>query len=178
MSAVVHGIIGGAVATALAAVSLATQKPVEANRTGWKRLRPSWYIHMALVGCILFIAAISFFFLTGGSARRDAQEQNFYALLLMIAFGAGGIWTLCAGYLRRVEWKDGTVRTSLFGRERQFRFDEFVDVRDGLDGSELKFFTADGRVFRVSQYFHGSNQLFGALFDSLERRTPPEARRF
>jgi hypothetical protein len=172
MSAVVHGIMGGAIATALAAASLATQREVEADRTGWKRLRPGWYIHSALVGCILFVAAISFFFLTGGSARRDAEEQNFYAFLLMLAFGAGGVWTLCAGYLRRVEWQGESIRVSFFGTRQFFRFADFVEVKDGLDGSELKFFTADGRVFRVSQYFHGSKQLFRALFDSLDRRHP------
>jgi hypothetical protein len=171
MSAIVHGIIGGAIATALAAASLATQRPVEADRSGWKRLRPNWYIHFALIGCILFVAAISFFFLSGGSARRDAEEQNFYAFLLMVAFGAGGFWTLCAGYLRRVEWQGETIRIRFFGSEHRFHFADFVEVRDGLDGSELKFLTADGRVFRVSQYFHGSKQLFRALFESFERRT-------
>ena len=176
MSAVVHGIIGGAIATALAAASLATQRHVVADRTGWKRLRPSWYIHTALVGCILFVAAISFFFLTGGSARRDADEQNFYAFLLMLAFGAGGVWTLCAGYLRRVEWQGETIRVSLFGKTQFYRFGDFVEVRDGFDGSELKFFTADGRVFRVSQYFHGSKQLIRALFDSFERARPTHFR--
>jgi len=178
MSAVVHGIIGGAVATALAAASLATQRQVQADRAGWKRLRPGWYIHIALIGCILFVAAISFFFLTGGSARRDAEEQNFYAFLLMSAFAAGGIWTLCAGYLRRVEWRDGHIRVTLLGMKREFRFGEFVAVQDGIDGSELKFLTADGRVFRVSQYFHGSNQLFRAIFDSFERRDGPGSTRF
>jgi hypothetical protein len=178
MSAVVHGIMGGAIATALAAASLATQRQVATDRTGWKRLRPGWYIHTALVGCILFVAAISFFFLTGGSARRDAEAQNFYAFLLMVAFGIGGVWTLCAGYLRRVEWQGERIRIRLFGRERHFRFEEFVAVKDGLDGSELKFLTADGRVFRVSQYFHGSTQLFRAIFDSFERRRPADWSRF
>ena len=170
MSAIVHGIMGGAIATVLAAISLATQREVHSGRQGWKRLRPSWHIHFALVGCVAFVAIISVFFLTGGSARRDAAEQNFYALVLMLAFGAGGVWTLCAGYLRKVEWKDETIRTRLFGRERLFRFSDFMDVKSGLDGSELKFLTADGRVFRVSQYFHGSNQLFRAIFESFERR--------
>ena len=174
MSAIVHGIMGGAAATALAALSLASQRDVRANRSGWKRLRPNWLIHFALIGCIAFVALISFFFLTGGSARRDAEEQNFYALLLMIAFGVGGLWTLTAGYLRHVEWKGETILVRLLGRERRFAFSDFVAVRNGLDGSELKFITADGRVFRVGQYFHGSNQLFCALFESLERRHPEQ----
>lgn len=173
MSAVVHGIIGGAVATVLAATSLATQREVTADRSGWKRLRPNWYIHFALLACIAFVAVISFFFLTGGSARRDAEQQNFYALLLMIAFGLGGLWTLWAGYLRRVEWQGETIRIRSLGQERRFQFSDFVDVKDNIDRSELKFVAWDGRVFRVGQHFHGANQLLRALFEYFENRGRP-----
>ena len=172
MSAIMHGIIGGAVATALAGLSLASQREVAADREGWIRLRPTSLIHFALVGCIAFVAVISFFFVTGGSARSDAEEQNFYALMLMIAFGCGGLTMLWAGYLRRVEWRGETVRIRSPGRERRFQFTDFIEVKEGWDGSELKFLTADGHAFRVSLYFHGSEQLFRALFQSLERRFP------
>jgi hypothetical protein len=170
MSAIMHGIIGGAVATALAGLSLAFQRDVAPGHDGWLRLRPNWLIHFAMAGCVIFVALISFFFLTGGSARSDAEDQNFYALLLMIAFGCGGLMMLWAGYLRRVDWRGETIRVRSPGRERRFQFADFVAVKEGMDGSELKFLTADGRVFRLSLYFYGAQHLLGELAKAFESR--------
>ena len=156
MSAIVHGIMGGAIATALAAVSLATQREVAVERSGWKRLRPGWYIHLALAGCIIFVALISFFFLTGGSARRDDEEQNFYALLLMIAFGIGGLWTVVVGYGRRVEWRGETIRSAPLAREK-LSFSEFVDVGTPY-WSEAHVHRRRRRCFG-SAVFHGSRNV-------------------
>ena len=176
MSAVAHGLIGRAVATLLLSVSMASQRDARVTASGWNRLRPGWYIHLALIGCTLFVAPISAFFLSGGSARLDAEAQNFYALLLMLVFAAGGLWTLWAGYLRRVEWREETIRVRTPAGVRSFEFGDYVAIRSGFDGSEFHLMTGDGRVFKLSRHFHGSNQLLRALSESFERRDSAPAR--
>lgn len=161
---ILPGVIGGLVAVGLGAAALRSQKPAQADREGWKRLRPGWYLHLALVGCAAFVAVIALFFLTGGSSRADAEDQNFYALLLMLAFGAGGIWVLWAGYLRKVAWKGNEILlTAPFRRDARYRLSEVVGVSDNIDGSECKIHFADGRILRISIYFHGFRDFLADL---------------
>ena len=170
MSAIVSGLIGGAVATALGAAALRSQKEAEVDANGWRRLRPGWYMHLALGGCVLFVLLVAFFFYTGGSARRDAETQNMWALLIMLAFGAGGLWTLWAGYLRRVAWRAGDIRVSTPLGARTYRFANIVGVGGNAEGSECKLHMGDGSVVRVSVYFHGFQQFIQALGEHLSQR--------
>ncbi|HVH49649.1 MAG TPA: hypothetical protein VM760_07210 [Sphingomicrobium sp.] len=170
MSAIVSGIIGGIAATALGAAALRSQKEAALDADGWRRLRPGWYMHLALGGCILFVLLVAFFFYTGGSARRDADSQNFAALLIMLAFGAGALWTLWAGYLRRVAWRAGDIRISTPLGAQTYRFADVVGVGGNADGSECKLHMSDGSVVRVGVYFHGFQQFIQALGEHLSQR--------
>lgn len=91
MSALISGLIGGAIAGGLGALALRTQGNAHTTRESWKRLRPNWLMHFVLVGCFAFVLAIGYFFWSGASARADAGKQNLWALLLLLAFAAGGI---------------------------------------------------------------------------------------
>ncbi len=156
MSAVVSGLIGGAIATALAAVALRSQKSARTDSDGWCWLRPGWLIHFAVGGCFAFVLAVSYFLWLAGSARTDAELQNFWAMLIMLGFGAGGLWLVWAGYLHRVAWRGNDIRlVRPLRRDTYYRFTDIVSVRPNGDGSEFKLRFADARVLRVSPYFHG-----------------------
>jgi hypothetical protein len=170
MSAIVSGIIGGVAATALGAAALRSQREAAIGADGWRRLRPGWYMHLALGGCILFVLLVAFFFYTGGSARRDAHTQNMWALLIMLVSGAGAGWTLWAGYLRRVAWKGAELRIATPFNVCTYRFADVVGVGGNADGSECKLHMSDGGVVRVSVYFHGFQQFIQALGEHLSQR--------
>ena len=170
MSAILHGVIGGVVATILGAVAIQSQKDAQIGAEGWRRLRPGWYMHLALGGCLVFVLLVAFFFLTGGSARRDAESQNFAAFLIMLAFGAGALWTLWAGSLRKVSWRGSEIRVATPFSVCTYRFADVVGVDQNVDGSECKLFFADGSVVRVSVYFHGFRQFVQALGQYLSER--------
>lgn len=164
MSAIISGLIGGLVATALGAAALRSQKSDPADHSGWKSLRPGWYLHFALLGCLAFVVAITYFFAIGGSARPDAKDQNFYALLLMLGFGAGGVWVLWAGYLRTIAWRGNNIRLSApFRRDAYYRFSDVVGVSDSFDGAECKLHFTDGQILRVSVYFLGFHDFMDEL---------------
>ena len=159
MSAVISGLIGGAIATALGAMALRSQKSANLDVDGWRWLRPGWLIHFAVGGCAAFVLAITYFFSLGGSARSDAAEQNFWAMLILLGFGGGGLWLVWAGYLHKVAWRGNDIRLVRPLRlDAYYRFTDIVSVRPNGDGSELKLKFADARVLRVSPYFHGFRQ--------------------
>lgn len=170
---VLSGVIGGAIAVALGALAIRSQRAASIGADGWKRLRPGWYLHLALIGCSAFVLVIGWFFLQGGSSRADAVEQDRWALLLMFAFGAGGLWVLWAGYLHRIMWRGTEIRVvAPFGAERRYRYSEIVDMDDSFDGSEVKFRMQDGSVLRISVYFHGFQEFMSELdehFSALDR---------
>lgn len=170
---IASGLIGGAIAVALGTLAIRSQRGPSVDAYGWKLMRPGWYLHLALIGCIAFVLVIGWFFLQGGSSRADAVEQNQWALLLMLAFGAGGLWVLWAGYLRRIMWKGAEIRViAPFGTERRYCFSEIVDMTEGVDGSEIKLHMDDGSVMRVSVYFHGFQNFMNdieAYFSTLDR---------
>jgi hypothetical protein len=90
-------------------------------------------------------------------------------MLIILAFGAGGIWIFWAGYLHKFAWRGNEIRVSTpWRRVTYYRFSDIADVRENLDGSECKLHFANGRVVRVSIYFHG----FHDFADELARRLP------
>ena len=166
MSAIVSGLIGGAIATAVGTLALRTQKPARPDPKGWKRLRPGWFMHAILCGCLAFVFVMIYVFAQGGSARADAEEQNFAALLILLGFGGAGLWIFWFGYLHRIAWKGDAIRCrSPFGKDDYFRFSEVVLVDGNADQSEYKVVFADGRKLRVNAYFHGFNDFMEVMDD-------------
>ncbi len=173
MSAIVSGLIGGLIATGLGTLALRTQKSARADRNGWKRLRPGWFMHATLGGCVAFVLVMIYVFAQGGSARADAEEQNFAALLILLAFGAAGSWVFWFGYLHRIAWKGDKIRCrSPFRGDAFFRFSEVTLVDSNADHSEVKLVFADARKLRVSTYFHGFNDFMEALEDRFQDELP------
>lgn len=160
MSWVVSGLIGGVVAIALGVVARRTQKNATMDQHGWKQLRPSWLIHATLLGCLAFAAVIGGFFIMGGSSRSDAEEQNLWALGLLVAFSGAGLWLWWAAYLGRICWKGNQIVVSApFRDDMRHRFSDIADVTFNADESEAKLHMADGRVIKVNTYFNGFHEL-------------------
>jgi hypothetical protein len=167
MSAIISGLIGGVVATALGALALRTQKTARPDQHGWRRLRPGWLYHLATFGSLVFVvlAGVS---IAVGSARADADEQNFYALLLMLGFGGAGAVLVWAVYLRRIEWKGDEIRvTGPFGQLRRYRFSSVEKITEN-SYSEIKLRMPDGSTLRASPYLNG----FFDFMDELVGRCP------
>ena len=140
-------------------------------------MRPSWYVHFVVLGCLAFVVIITGFFVSGGSARSDADEQNLWALGLLLGFGGGGLWLWWAAYLRRIRWKGNEIVVSdPFRANSHYRFADVVDLTENADGSEAKLHMADGRMLRVSTYFHGYNELMDDIERYFVRLMPPAAR--
>jgi len=168
---ILPGLIGGMIATGLGAVALRSQKLARLNEDGWMQLRPSWMIHTVVGGCLGFVLVIAYFFAGGGSARADASEQNFYALVLMLGFGGAGIYALWTVYLRKICWRGNDIRlTTPFRGVAYYRFTDVVDVGVNMDGSEYKLHFHDGRMLRVNVYLHGFHQFVRELTARLRSR--------
>lgn len=171
MSWIVCGLIGGVAATAVGSLALRTQKRAHADEDGWKSLRPGWYLHFLVLGCLGFAGAIGYFFWLGGSARTDAAEQNLVALCLLLAFGAAGIWVYLTAYVRKIEWAGGVVRIrSPWRPQVSYRLSEAVAIRDSLNGAECKIRFADGRSLSVNMYFDGFYDFMADLDEASARR--------
>jgi hypothetical protein len=164
VSAIVSGLIGGLIATGFGMLALRTQKPARTDRDGWKRLRPSWLMHSIVLGCLAFVVLMIYVFAQGGSTRADAEEQNFAALLILLGFGAAGLWIFWFAYLHRIAWKGDTIRCrSPFRRDSFFHFSDVTLVDSNSDFTEYKLVFSDGRKLRVSTYFHGFNDFMQVL---------------
>jgi len=176
VSAIVSGLIGGLIATGLGTLALRTQKPARADRDGWKRLRPSWFLHFIVLGCLAFVVVMIYVFAQGGSARADAGEQNFAALLILLGFGAAGLWIFWFAYLHRIAWKGDKIRCRApFRRDSFFRFSDVTLVDGNSDLSEYKLVFADGRKLRVNTYFHGFTDFMQVLDDRFGNALHEEA---
>ena len=159
-SAVISGLSGGAVAVALAAAAERGQGLARRGADGWRALRPSWFAHVAFVGCAAITALIAHFLLKGGSTRPDAHTQNLYALGLAIAFGFGAVYVGWTVYGRVIAWKDDELRVrTVLGRETVQPIANVGSLKksDALGEYRIRFL--DGSTLRFSAYLHGAHEL-------------------
>lgn len=156
MSAIISGLIGGAVAAVLASWAERGRRKARKDSQGWRSLRPGWLLHGTFVGCFALVAFISFFLLNGGSARSDADTQNLYALGLLIAFALGAVYVAWITYGRTVAWLGGKIKTTdVFGRERFYRLCDIDQINETLSGSDYVIRFTDGSRLKFSKYMHG-----------------------
>ena len=79
---------------------------------GWRVVQPSGTHWFCFVGCWAFATLITWVWLFVGSARRDAEVQMGWALLLILAFGiaSAGVGFYIAQLLRlALRWPGPTV---------------------------------------------------------------------
>lgn len=116
MSAVISGLVGGAVAVALLAVARGNQRSGSLGADGWRLLRAGWLLHGTFVACVAFAALIAVFLLSGGSSRADSEAQNLYAVALGLGFGLAALYVGWTTYGRTIAWKDHELRVrTIFG---------------------------------------------------------------
>ena len=164
MSALISGLVGALVAVALAAVAQRSQKSALADGENWKALRSSWLLNGTFVACVAFTALITYFLLSGGSPRPDAQTQNLYALALAVAFGLGAIYLGWTTYGRSIAWNDKELRVrTVAGRETVRSISDVQSVRKSDARGDYRIKFRDGSTLVFSAYMHGANELVAAL---------------
>ena len=160
MSAVISGLVGGAVAVALAAVAQRNQRSARTSADGWRVLRPSWFLHGTFLGCAAFAALIAYFLLSGGSSRADANTQNFYAVILGVGFGLCALYVGWTTYGRAIAWNDNQLRVrTIFGSEfvRPFSDVAAIKKREARGDYRIEFLDRTALVF--SAYLHGAQEM-------------------
>ena len=164
MSALISGLIGAVVAVGLATLVQRRQKSAMTDGEGWKTLRSSWLLNGTFVACVAFTALISYFLLSGGSSRADAQAQNLYALALAIVFGLGAIYLGWTTYGRTIAWNDRELRVrTVAGRESVRSISDVQSIRKSDAHGDYRITFRDGSKLVFSAYMHGANELVAAL---------------
>ena len=132
---------------------------------GWRVVGPSGTHWFCFIGCWAFSGLTSWVWLFIGSGRRDADEQMLYALLLIVAFGAGAIWSgFYIAQLRRMalRWRGSTIRWRAKGREIEEGMSDFDAYRETFSGALLLRFR-DGAVLKLDLYSRNAEELAAAI---------------
>jgi hypothetical protein len=167
MSAVISGLLGGAVAAVLAALAQRSQRAARMTEDGWRVLRPGWFIHATFVGCVALSSLITFSLITGGSTRSDAQTQNLYALALAIAFGLGALYVAWTSYARTLAWKGNDLRfRTITGRDEVRGISHVRSIRKSDARGDYRICFLDGSKLVFSAYLHGARELVEQLRQS------------
>jgi hypothetical protein len=168
MSAVVNGLIGGAVAVVLAAVAQRGQRSARIGADGWRLLRPSWLLHGTFFGCSAFASFITGILLSGGSSRPNADTQNLYAVALGAGFGLCALYVGWTTYGRTVAWKGKELRVrTAFGRESVRRFSDVRSIKKSESRGDYRVSFLDGSTLGFSAYLHGAQELAERLLASV-----------
>jgi hypothetical protein len=164
MSAVISGLVGGAVAFGLVTLAERTQKAATSSLDGWKALRPGWLINGTIVGGTALAALMGHFLLSGGSSLPDAQTQNRFGVLLLSIFAAGTVYMAWTTYGRAVTWMGDELRVRpVFGSESVRRLSDVTAVKKSEFRGEYRLTFRDGSRVWISAYLHGANELLAKL---------------
>ncbi len=160
MSAVINGLLGGAIAVILAGAAQRTQRTARLRGDGWHTLRPGWLLHGAFAGSLALSAFIGWILLKGGSTRPDAATQNLYALGLATAFGSGALYMAWLNYGRTIAWQGTTICIkSLFSKEKRISFGDVQKIHHDEAQGEYRITFGGGLKLVLSPYFHGATDL-------------------
>jgi hypothetical protein len=158
------GILGGIAAAALIALAIRTLRQARLGKDGWYALRPSWFIHVTLVGCILLLALFVWLWFNASEVRRSDPSERLSLALLIIGFGAGAGYLLVTAYARTVQWSDNQLRVRRWFHDDDVRdFSEISSiVRNDVSGAYTLTFT-DGSRLQFPIAMHGSKELATTL---------------
>jgi hypothetical protein len=163
VAAIVSGVVGAIIATALVVLA-GPARTAQADRHGWKVLRPGWL----LKGCVLLSAGLALLIggaaLFAGSAREDAAAQMIGAFLLAAAFGAASAYAASLTYGRTIRWKGSEISIRRrFGPEVVRSMSSVSSVAGSEARGEYRLTFRDGSTIRLSAYLHGTAELLDAL---------------
>lgn len=158
------GIVGAAVAGSFAAAALRLRGPASIDRSGWKVLKPSWFLHGSFIALLVCTFLVAVFLISGGSSAPDAATQNIYAMALGVGFGCGATYLGWATYGREVSWSREEIRLrTAVGTDFVRRFSEVFRVTKFELLGEYRVEFQDGSTLRFSQYLGGAQELANRL---------------
>jgi hypothetical protein len=160
MSILARVLIVGAAVGLASMISQHVRVRVRRDESGWKRLRPGFLFYFMLLGCASFVVLAGSFLLTADPTQPDAQEQNLYAMLVLIGFALAGAYPVWIAYGRRVRWKGSMILVSSWtGNERLFLIPELVAIQKDDISDEYCLAFRTGEVVRFSVNLRGATQL-------------------
>lgn len=164
MSAVVSGLIGGAIAFGLVTLAERTQKSAAIVHGGWKALRAGWLINGCIVGSAALAAFFVYFFFSGGSALPDAKAQNGMAALLLAASTGYVLYLVWIVLGRSIMWKGNELRIrTVTGKETTRRISDVTHVMKHETLGEYRLTFRDQSTLRFSAHLHGAKELLQRL---------------
>ncbi len=138
---------------------------------GWRVVRPGGTHWFCFVGCWAFAALVSWVWLFVGSARHDAAAQMRWALLLILAFGAGAAWSgFHIAQLRRrlLRWHGTRIQWRERGRDIMQDMADFDGFRRALSGMfHVRF--RDGTVLKLDLYSRNAEEFAAAISEHVGR---------
>jgi hypothetical protein len=159
----VHG------ACLLALIALLRAAP--AQFPGWRVVRPGGTHWFCFVGCWAFATLVSWVWLFVGSARRDAEAQMRWAVLLILAFGIGSAVTgFYIAELRRraLRWRGTSIRWRKRGRDVGQDMANFEGFRRAFSGLfHLRF--RDGTVLTLDLHSRNAEEFAAAISEHVGR---------
>ena len=137
----------------------------QSQLAGWRIVGPGGTHWFCFLGSWAFAMLISWVWLFVGSARRDAEVQMQYALLLVLAFG---ICAAASGFyivkLRRavLRWRGTTITWRARGRDLVQNMADFDAFRRSVSGLfHLRF--RDGTILKLDLYARNAEELVVAI---------------
>ncbi len=175
MSAIVSGLVAGAVAAALCLVAERRRRPVDVDRAGWRSLQPGRLMVTTIVGCCAMAALPIYILGTGGSTRPDVETQNLFAVLLAIGFACAAGYTSWAAYGQDVSWDNRMLRVrGAFGPTKTRRLENVVAIAIGDWSGLYRVSFNDGSTVRFSSQLRGARELSSLITDLM---TEPRRKR-
>jgi hypothetical protein len=164
LSPIFSGLAGGIGVAVLARFGLRA-KP---DRHGWRRIRPSAMHWIALIGSAAIASLMLYVRLFVGSARADAEQQMFYADLLIGGFTIGALaslWQIRRILRTNASWRGATLCfDTADGRNVILPMSEVAQMDRRWSGSiDVRF--NDGTLLRLDEHATGAPELLNRIVE-------------
>ncbi len=160
----------GAVHVVCVVALAAVLRAAPSHFPGWRVVSPGGTHWFCFLGSWAFATLVSWVWLFVGSARRDAEVQMRYALLLIFAFG---ISAAVSGFymvrLRRMglRWRGTAIRWRERGRDIVQDMSDFDVWRRALSGLfHLRF--RDGTILKLDLYARNAEEFAVAINERVD----------
>lgn len=173
MSAVVLGLIGGAIAFGLITLAQRRQKSAAIVNHGWKALRSGRLVNGCIIGTAALAAFFGYFLLNGGSALPDAQMQNSIAAAFLTASASYVLYMTWMVFGRTIMWKGRELRVcTVTGKEATRHIADVTDITKLEFLGEYRLTFRDKSTLRFSEHLNGADELVKRLPRRASRSGP------
>jgi hypothetical protein len=157
---------------ACAAALLLVLRTAPQKTPGWRMVGPGGTYWFCFLGTWAFATLVSWVWLFVGSARRDAEEQMGYALLLIAAFGLGAAGTgfyMAALHRMALRWRGTVIRWREKGSVVSQDMADFDAWRRTWSGYMLLRFKG-GAVLKLDPHARNAEELAAAISEITGRK--------